>query len=276
MAATTEYLNKIALHKNEIITRFQANESITKISKSLGFDRNTISTRLEEWGIRVKPKVIDEYSKSEIRSTITSFDLTALEQETKEGCYWLGFILADGSVSSSNNNFELTLAEDDLEHLNKFKDFLKLNIEPKYRDSSSSYRISFGSKRLKDLLSSKGIYPRKSYKTHPIYIPKYPEQFVRGIMDGDGSYTSSVNEPNVLRIKCTGTKPTIDFIKSMFNRGSVYHEAQHQDYTWMFGTSYTVNTISKAPSWLVNHEDYYLSRKVGKINSFAVQRSNSL
>ena len=40
---------------------------------------------------------------------------------TEEKAYWLGFLYADGSISSKEDKIELGLAEKDLHHIEKFK-----------------------------------------------------------------------------------------------------------------------------------------------------------
>lgn len=44
--------------------------------------------------------------------------------DTEEKAYWLGFIFADGYISSTNYSFELSLKSSDIEHLNKFNIFM--------------------------------------------------------------------------------------------------------------------------------------------------------
>ena len=44
--------------------------------------------------------------------------------DTEEKAYWLGFLFADGNVSKRDNCFEMSLAEKDKEHLEKFNNFI--------------------------------------------------------------------------------------------------------------------------------------------------------
>ena len=55
----------------------------------------------------------------------TKFNDTIFESiDTEEKAYWLGFLYADGSISSTNNTIELSLKSSDINHLIKFKYFL--------------------------------------------------------------------------------------------------------------------------------------------------------
>ena len=47
--------------------------------------------------------------------------------DTEEKAYWLGFLYADGSVSSNEDKIELGLAEQDMHHIEKFRDFIGIN-----------------------------------------------------------------------------------------------------------------------------------------------------
>ena len=51
--------------------------------------------------------------------------------DTPEKAYWLGFLYADGSVSSKRNDVEISLKGFDIEHLYKFKKFVKSKKLPK-------------------------------------------------------------------------------------------------------------------------------------------------
>ena len=76
-------------------------------------------------------KGIDIYSrKSHVNDHV--FDTI----DTEEKAYWLGFLYADGNVHHTNNSWriELTLQEQDLEHVQKFGKFVSCEKEPKYRE----------------------------------------------------------------------------------------------------------------------------------------------
>lgn len=46
--------------------------------------------------------------------------------DNEEKAYWLGFLYADGNVSLKEDKIELSLAEKDLNHIKKFKNFIGL------------------------------------------------------------------------------------------------------------------------------------------------------
>lgn len=79
---------------------------------------------------------------------------------TEEKAYWLGFIFADGYISSKSFHFELSLSLKDKDHLQKFSDFCKYTKSIK----TDSYRCRFclRNKHLWNTLNNYGCVPQKS------------------------------------------------------------------------------------------------------------------
>ena len=136
--------------------------------------------------------------------------------DTEEKAYWLGFLYADGSVGSTDNRIELGLAEKDLKHVEKFKNFIGLNNKISYRLNSKSYRYSFKDKVFKDILIQQGCVPKKSlilkFPTEnqvPDYLIRH---FIRGYFDGDGHFS---NTTECFEVGFIGTE---DFIKKCLEK----------------------------------------------------------
>lgn len=145
------------------------------------------------------------------KNVLTNFEII----DTEEKAYWLGFLYADGSVGSKEDKIELGLAEKDLKHIEKFRDFMKISNKISYRESTKSYRMSFRSSKCKQDLINKGCVPKKSL------ILKFPTQeqvpkhlikhFVRGYFDGDGWFT---NTTECFQVGIIGT---LDFIQGFLD-----------------------------------------------------------
>ena len=135
--------------------------------------------------------------------------------DTEEKAYWLGFLCADGSVSSAEDRIELSLAEQDFHHIEKFKNFIGINNKISYREKTKSYRYSFRSGKCKQDLINKGCVPKKSLiLKYPTYeqVPKYlMRHFIRGYFDGDGWFT---NTESCFQIGIIGTA---NFIKGFLD-----------------------------------------------------------
>ena len=115
--------------------------------------------------------------------------------DTEEKAYWLGFLYADGSVGSNENKIELSLAEQDFHHLEKFKNFINLENKISYRPKLKAYRYSFKSYDFKQNLINQGCVPKKSlileFPTSQQVPDKYVRHFIRGYFDGDGHFVNT-------------------------------------------------------------------------------------
>lgn len=129
--------------------------------------------------------------------------------DTAEKAYWLGFIYADGCVTT-RNRFSLELAIVDKDHLQKFCDALESNIRIHTRacrpnnlvpSSREICSIMINNSRLWHDLYDKGVVRQKTFclkfpDSHQLPVAFYRD-FIRGFFDGDGSYmcTWHQNEP---------------------------------------------------------------------------------
>ena len=124
---------------------------------------------------------------------------------TKEKAYWLGFIMADGSVykykdGTEKLEFEIRIKQDDYEHLLKFAraiDFPedKVHKGSRYRNQTETFFCSlrsYNKKFVEGLLKYEVIPDRTEHKKIPTVLNKkfYPD-FIRGFWDGDGSIGTS-------------------------------------------------------------------------------------
>lgn len=95
--------------------------SLTKLGKEYNVDRRTLSSHFKQMGINVINR------QNEVKFNEHVFD----KIDTEEKAYWLGFIYADGYISSESskykNVFELSLSIKDLEHVKKFNEFMEYN-----------------------------------------------------------------------------------------------------------------------------------------------------
>lgn len=154
--------------------------SLTKIGAKYGIKRQTLSKHLKLRG----EEVINYQNRCRIDETV--FD----KIDTEEKAYWLGFIFADGYISSKGYRLEVNLAIKDLAHLLKLRDFLKLETELLVTDSTC--RLAVRNKNIWEQLNSKGCVPCKSliltFPSITIFeIPNLVQHFIRGYFDGDGS-----------------------------------------------------------------------------------------
>lgn len=121
--------------------------------------------------------------------------------------YWLGFLSADGAIYE--NRITLSLKEEDLNHIVKFKNFTNsdLSIRKLIKDNKYvSYSTSFRCKESANTLKELGI---TSNKTHTLkYNGDFTVDFIRGVVDGDGYIRKSHTEISI----CTASK---DFVNQL-------------------------------------------------------------
>lgn len=113
---------------------------------------------------------------------------------TEEAQYWIGFLAADGNISTKK--YTVCLKIKDIDHVLKFRDFVDINLpyhEETNQAGSLVRLVSFGNKETHEYLTSLGLTSKKS-KTLEIKIP-LTGHILRGVFDGDGSV--SQNRPKI-------------------------------------------------------------------------------
>jgi hypothetical protein len=106
--------------------------------------------------------------------------------------YLVGLITSDGCLSSDGRHIDIT--SKDHEFLKKIKDKFRLvnKIGVKNRDKvNEAYHVQFSNRNLYEFLLSVGLTPNKSLTLKSLDIPEeYFVDFLRGVIDGDGSIRS--------------------------------------------------------------------------------------
>ena len=186
-----------------------------EMAKILNVHRRTIQKHLKKLGLST-PNYHNRLK----------FDNTVFDNiNTEEKAYWLGFLYADGSVSSTSNNVEISLKGEDIEHLNKYKQFLKHSSEVKIGISKcagktfSRCRFCVTDKYFKKRLTELGCIPNKSltlsFPDLSIFsLPELVYPFIRGYVDGDGCISFTKDGKPTLEI--VGTKEFLSGIKNIF------------------------------------------------------------
>jgi DNA-binding transcriptional regulator WhiA len=183
----------------------EENISLTKLAKKLQLDRATITNWVRQSKIHIRKdgKIpIDSYTFSKV--------------DTEEKAYWLGFLYADGNVYKTS--IELSLSLKDVNHLRKFKDFIKWQGEIKIDNKVGRCRIIFKDKMMVEDLYKLGCTERKSLTVKFPTEEQVPKElqlhFIRGYFDGDGC----INDPmkNGLGLSLIGTKHFLNGVLNNF------------------------------------------------------------
>lgn len=136
--------------------------------------------------------------------------------DNEHKAYWLGFIYADGSISSSRNTLTFSLKLEDEYLLQKLFDDIGSNKQV-YHCYNEKYQRDYvyallNHPLLKEDLINKGVVPNKTYSlkfpSSDIVPEKLIKHFIRGYFDGDGCI-SIPKEKYKTNVSVVGTK---DFI----------------------------------------------------------------
>ena len=177
------------------------NKSINKISNIVKVDKTVIKRWLKENNI----KIDSDRNCQKYRFNQYYFDII----DSKEKAYWIGFIWSDGYVckrkrgNSTMYEFKLALSEVDESHLEKLKLSLEANYEIKkydikgFKTKNQEARLYISNKYFaKILYDNYGLISHRFDTSKLINnIPKeYYKDFIRGIIDAEGSITCKLLE----------------------------------------------------------------------------------
>lgn len=134
--------------------------------------------------------------------------MNSFSELTSEAKYWIGYLLADGSVGRGR----LSLTSIDLDVVEKFKSFAGVannirEVDPKEKCirgknfmSGTIYEYGFSDKETLSLLSSYGMVENK---THIVIAPellKFDKDFWRGYIEGNGHINIDASGRGVFEI----------------------------------------------------------------------------
>lgn len=248
---------------NELVALVAEHKTGKEISRILNLDYSTVHAKLRKLGLN-----LHNYH-NELKFDNTVFDSI----DSEEKAYWLGFLYADGSVSSKNNTVELSLKGDDKNHLEKFKNFLKCRREVnvsqiKLKDKVyTRCRYSVTNPHFKERLIELGCLPNKSLILQFPNTSIFKEEslvldFIRGYVDGDGylGFTKSGR----LQIEIIGTK---EFLQGMLNflslPATLYYKDKRAKHNTYF-ISINCNKADYVAKLLYGKATIYLERKYNR------------
>lgn len=245
------------------------NYSTKELARLMNRTCNAIKIKANKIGIKRKEKYY--YNKNYFK---------AINQPDQS--YWLGFIYADGYVTTNKNKTKysvgIELNENDYKHLQLFNKSINGNIKVCFRKRKSKYigdryvnettncqiRL-YSSQMAKDLISHGCCLKKTLIKGEPNGIPdNLMRDFIRGYFDGNGSISYSYNKQvNKKYLKVTIESGSLTFIKwlSDYLNKRGYHNNFYPDSK----NSYKIQIYSKRQKefldYIYKDSKEYLSRK---------------
>ena len=184
--------------------------------------------------------------------------------------YWIGFIAADGCIHFDSRGVGTLLIRStpkDKNHLQNFlKDIgsnskIKSGINSGFGKGKTYCKISVYSTKLCNDLMKYGIVPKKSLILKPpVNIPdKYLIDWIRGLLDGDGSFYETSNQMFCLRFM--GTKEVIEWIHSYLGFDSKIFKEKRCENSYYIRVTGTQKTFNQACKIYYNEDIRCLERK---------------
>jgi hypothetical protein len=167
---------------------YRSGLTIEEVAGRLGRSHYGIWTNLHRAGAAVR-------TTSEVKRKYPVRDDYFAVIDSDEKAYWLGFLAADGSVSSRHNAVRIGLARCDEGHLAKFRDAVSPTA-PIWETESRLHGRRFPgslvqvvSARMCADLARHGVTPAKSLTLRPWGGPRdLLPAYYRGLVDGDGTW----------------------------------------------------------------------------------------
>lgn len=144
--------------------------------------------------------------------------------DSEEKAYWLGFLYADGCITTDKKYIILELSSEDLEHIKRFKDDIQAHQKIRiYKRNNIEYaRLCIGCKEMVLDLIKVGCIPHKTFNIvfpEANIIPKnLIRHFIRGVFDGDGCISITNRKKknkiyNIYTLSFLGTEKSIKWNK---------------------------------------------------------------
>jgi hypothetical protein len=242
------------IHKQDLEPLIERCLNRNEIAEVLGFNPITVGRALKRNNLKTK-----KGSGGQNR-LFTHNPFEDIEDPTVQ--YWLGFMAADGNLSSKKYAITLSQANKDIYHVELFRQFVsdKLTIHKRINAAGSEvWAVTWGSMDTHKFLTDIGLTPKKSLTLE--YLSHFTRDFVRGVFDGDGCCSTN-KQPKIT----TGSERFRDQLVEFFTQNNIKCSWREKGDKRAKNPCYDVYTNDKQKFYelLYNDASLYLSRK--KIN----------
>jgi hypothetical protein len=233
-------------NEEEIISLY--NEGMT--AKDIGLSMGTYNTTIRRILLRNCVALRNNYDVNRRR-------LNVFECMSEEAQYWIGFIAADGSVSTKGYKVAIGLQRRDRTHLETYGRFVDAPVKDMIHKATQSKlsRCSYSDKTIAQYLTGIGVTPCKS-KTLHMLIP-LTSHMVRGIIDGDGYVRKDKKNAEI----ATASKLFAHQLSQFFTSNGIHSTISFRsDSIYIVGV-YTHSSFDKLYTLLYKDATVWLDRK---------------
>lgn len=259
----------------EIIDLYNKGKSLASLSRKTNLSAYKIKQLLMNNGVQIRTRAQQNMLSNQERAKSVNHSYFDLIDNPKKA-WILGFIAADGNISSNRNRIKIALAEQDSEILEKIKNEIEIERGILHTETNKGFLISelsWSSKNHKEQLKKYGIVPNKTY--HPILVPSLPFElqlaYIQGYFDGDGCFK---DDKNYCRWEvCSYRKENLQSISQIISKlGIEYKDA----YSAPSRNNYFTLTYSTEDAFVILKKCYeicplYLERKHLKFINWATR-----
>ena len=167
-------MNNFEKRLNEYKKLINLEKTTKEITNNLKISTRSINNYAKK--LKIKPK----------RQNRNKFNIDFFEKiDTEEKAYMLGFISADGYISSNNRTLCFRISKKDIDIIEKFNKLIDFKNNIIYKENTID--INYCSIKMVKDLEKYGIVRNK---TKTVYLPELEDKlikhFIRGYIDGDG------------------------------------------------------------------------------------------
>lgn len=277
------YKDKNWLHRKHYIERKNTVEMAAEAKCSFW--------TIRDWMKKHKLEICTEIANDRKRKYTFNHDYFK-EVDTEEKAYWLGFLVADGSMSSSTSAVTLSQSTKDKHHLQKFLDAIEsdyviedyINNSNLTKQKHEMSRVVISSRRFHNHLIDKGMKPLKSNNEEkPNIKEEYYKHFIRGYFDGDGTISCGIRKrTHNWKTQTTYTEKIWaggsilggeDFLEGLSkvvfkNTGHKLKVSRKSKNENVSIISFADGTLKDIMNWLYENSTVYLDRKKEKFEEY--------
>lgn len=248
--------------KENIIEEYLNDISAIKLSKKYNIKESAIRLLF----IYKKIKKTNNNWRQKNRKYI--FDQNIFEEcNTSEKAYWIGYLMADGTITKSG----IKISSSDVEIHDKFLNFIGNSNIPrsKSHNSNTCYNTNICSKKIIKDCEKYGLINNKTFRTCIKNISsKYLSHFIRGYFDGDGHiYVRKNNRYANCGITSSSTKIIEQIVKILYDNNIIKSKIKNYVYNRKYKIScFTISIdnrleIQKFYKFIYNNATIFLQRK---------------